>query len=133
MLPRQHPGQPENTLPPLPSLLHNFFFQCRIPGTCFPQKGRSEGDASEKRIASFTALNTQNPRRNKIYSRLFSIIPGKEPAKEHETKLENEVTNRQAKNSTNQRKEERKQNAFPTITSIIVLRIQIAFTQATTY
>ena len=48
-------------------------------------------------IASFTALNTQNPRRNKIYSHLFSIIPGKEPAKEHETKLENEVTNRQAK------------------------------------
>ena len=37
------------------------------------------------------------------------------------------------KNSTNQGKEERKQNAFPTITSIIVLRIQIAFTQATTY
>ena len=64
-------------------------------------------------IASFTALNTQNPRRNKIYSHLFSIIPGKEPAKEHETKSENEVTNRQAKNSTNQGKEERKQNAFP--------------------
>ena len=84
-------------------------------------------------IASFTALNTQNPRRNKIYSHLFSIIPGKEPAKEHETKLENEVTNRQAKNSTNQEKEERKQNAFPRITSIIVLRNQIAFTQATTY
>ena len=84
-------------------------------------------------IDSFTALNTQNPRRNKIYSHFFSIIQGKEPAKEHETKLENEVTNRQAKNSTNQGKEERKQNAFPTITSIIVLCIQIAFTQATTY
>ena len=37
----------------------------------------------KKMIASFTALNTQNPRRNKIYSYLFSIIPGKEPAKEH--------------------------------------------------
>ena len=74
-------------------------------------------------IASFTALNTQNPRRNKIYSHLSSIIPGKEPAKEHETKLENEVTNRQAKNGTNEEKEERKQNTFPTITSIIVLRI----------
>ena len=48
-------------------------------------------------------------------------------------KLENEVTNKQAKNSTNQRKEERKQKAFPTVTSIIVLRIQIEFTQATTY
>ena len=36
-------------------------------------------------------------------------------------------------NSTNQGKEERKQNAFPTITRIIVLRIQITFTQATTY
>ena len=83
-------------------------------------------------IASFTALNTQNPRRNKIHSHLFSIIPGKEPAKEHETKLENEVTDK-PKNSTNQGKEERKQNTFPTITSIIVLRIQIAFTQATTY
>ena len=45
----------------------------------------------------------------------------------------NEVTNRQAKTNTNQRREERKQNAFPTATSIIVLRIQIAFTQATTY
>ena len=53
--------------------------------------------------------------------------------KEHETKLENEVTNRQAKTSTNRRREERKQNAFPTATSIIVLRIQIAFIQATTY
>ena len=84
-------------------------------------------------IASFTALNTQNPRRNKIYSHLFSIIPGKEPAKEHETKLENEATKDKLKNSTNQEKEERKQNAFPTITSIIVLRIQIAFIQATTY
>ena len=41
-------------------------------------------------IASFTASNTQNPRRNEIYSHLFSIIPGKEPAKEHETKLDNE-------------------------------------------
>ena len=47
-------------------------------------------------IASFTALNTQNPRRNKIYSHLFSIIPGKEPTKEHERKLDNKVTNRQA-------------------------------------
>ena len=40
------------------------------------------------------------------------------------------------KNSTNQGKEERKQNTFPKnykITSIIVLRIQIAFIQATTY
>ena len=57
------------------------------------------------------------------------MIPGKEPAKEHETTLENKVTNRQAKNSTNRRKEERKQNAFPKqfkITSTIVLRIQIA-------
>ena len=61
------------------------------------------------------------------------MIPGKEPAKEHETTLENEVRNRQAKNSTNRRKEERKQNAFPTITSIIVLRIQIAFTLARMY
>ena len=84
-------------------------------------------------IASFTALNTQNPRRNKIYSHLFSIIPGKEPAKEHETKLENEVKTDKPKNSTDQGKEERKQNAFPTIINIIVLHIQIAFTQATTY
>ena len=57
-----------------------FFFQCRVPGTCFPRKGRSEGDASEKKIASFTALKTQNPRRNEIYSHLFSIIAGKEPS-----------------------------------------------------
>ena len=81
----------------------------------------------KKMIASFTALNTQNPRRNKIYSHLFSIFPGKEPAKEHETKLDNEVTEQTSqKNSTNQGKEERKQNAFPTISNIIVLRIQIA-------
>ena len=40
---------------------------------------------------------TKNPRRNKINSHLFSIITGKEPAKEHETKLKNEVTNRHAK------------------------------------
>ena len=61
-------------------------------------------------IASFTALNTQNPRRNKIYSHLFSIIPGKEPAKEHKTKLENEVTNRQAKKTvlTKKKKKENK-------------------------
>ena len=64
-------------------------------------------------IASFTALNTQNPRRNKIYSHLFSIIPGKEPAKEHETKLENEVTNRQAKNSTNQGKKKENKTHSP--------------------
>ena len=64
-------------------------------------------------IASFTALNTQNPRRNKIYSHLFSIIPGKEPAKEHETKLENEVTNRQAKNSTNQEKKKENKTHSP--------------------
>ena len=84
-------------------------------------------------IASFTALNTQNPRRNKICSHLFSIIPGKEPAKEHETKSEKEVTNRQAKTVLTKEKKKTKQNAFPTITSIIVLCIQIAFTQATTY
>ena len=48
-------------------------------------------------------------------------------------KSENEATNKQAKDSTDQRKEERKQNAFPTATSIIVLRIEIAFIQATTY
>ena len=79
-------------------------------------------------IASFTALNTQNPRRNKIYSHLFSIIPGKEPAKEHETKLENED---EPKTVLTKKEEERKQNAFPTIINIIVLHIQIAFTQAT--
>ena len=48
-------------------------------------------------------------------------------------KLENELTNRQAKTALTKEKEERKRNAFPTITSIIVLRIQIAFTQATMY
>ena len=66
-------------------------------------------------IASFTAFNTQNPRRNKIYSHLFSIIPGKEPAKEHETKLENEVKTDKPKTVLTKEKEERKQNAFPTI------------------
>ena len=28
--------------------LTQFFFQCRVPETCFPRKGRSEGDASTK-------------------------------------------------------------------------------------
>ena len=84
-------------------------------------------------IASFTAFNTQNPRRNKIYSHLFSIIPGKEPAKEHETKLENEVKTDKPKTVLTKEKEVRKQNAFPTIINIIVLHIQIAFTQATTH
>ena len=79
-------------------------------------------------IASFTALNTQKPRRNKIYSHLFSIIPGKEPAKEHKTKLENED---KPKTVLTKKEEERKQNTLPTIINIIVLRIQIAFTQAT--
>ena len=48
--------------------------------------------------------------------------------KEHETKLENEVTIRQNKSKpvlTEKEKKENK-NAFPTATSIIVLRIQIA-------
>ena len=67
------------------SLTHFFFSSVEFQELVSPKKGRSEGDASEKMIASFTALNTQNPRRNKIYSHLFSIIPGKEPAKEHET------------------------------------------------
>ena len=71
------------------------------------------------------------PRKEQNCSHLFSIIPGKEPAKEHETKSENEETSQ--KNSTNQGKEERKQKAFPTITSIIVLHIQITFTQDTMY
>ena len=93
--------------------LTQFFSQCRIPGTRFPRKGRSEGDASEKMIASFTALNTQNPRRNEIYSHLFSIIPGKEPAKEHETKLENEVTNRQAEKQYWPRKRRKKTKRIP--------------------
>ena len=84
-------------------------------------------------IASFTALNTLNPRRNEICSHLFSIISGKNPVKEHESEFGNKATNRQTKTSTNRRIEERKQNAFPTTTSIIVLHIQIAFTQASTY
>ena len=83
--------------------------------------------------ASFTALNTQNPRRNKICSHLFSIISGKNPVKEHETEFGNEATNKQNRTSANRRREERKQNTFPTNTSIIVLCIQIASTRATTY
>ena len=71
-------------------------------------------------IASFTALNTQNPRRNKIYSHLFSIIPGKEPAKEHETKLENKVTNRQAEKTvlTKEKKKENKMHSPQLSTSL---------------
>ena len=84
-------------------------------------------------IASFTALNTLNPRRNKIFSHLFSIISGKNPVKEDETEFGNKATNKQNRTSANRRREERKQNAFPTNTSIILLRIQIEFTHATMY
>ena len=45
--------------------LTQFFFQCRVPGTCFPRKGGVK-EMPVKMIASFTALNTQNPRRNKV-------------------------------------------------------------------
>ena len=45
--------------------LTQFFFQCRVPGTCFPRKGGVK-EMPVKMIASFTALNAQNPRRNKI-------------------------------------------------------------------
>ena len=65
-------------------------------------------------IASFTALNAQNPRRNKIYSHLFSIIPGKEPAKEHETKLENED---KPKNSTDQEKKKENKMHSPQLST----------------
>ena len=70
-------------------------------------------------IASFTALNTQNPRRNKIYSHLFSIIPGKEPAKEHETKLENEVKTDKPKTVlTKEKKKENKTHSPQLSTSL---------------
>ena len=48
--------------------------------------------------------------------------------KEHETKLEKEVTIRQYKSKPVLTEEEKKENknAFPTATSIIVLHIQIA-------
>ena len=104
--PRTTRGYPTSTAI---SLTQNFFSSVESQELVYPQKGRSEGDASEKMIASFTALNTQNPRRNKIYSHLFSIFPGKEPAKEHETKLDNEVTNRQAE-KTALTKEKKKEN-----------------------
>ena len=59
-------------------------------------------------IASFTALNTQNPRRNTICSHLFSIIPGKESSQGTCDKVENEATSEQTRPSTNLRREERK-------------------------
>ena len=61
------------------------------------------------------------------------MIPGKNPVKEHKTEFGNEARNKQNRTSANQRREERKQNTFPTNTSIIVLCIQNAFTQATMY
>ena len=74
----------------------------------FPQKGRSEGDASK-------------------FTHLFSIIPGKEPSQGTCDKVENEATSEQTRPSTNLRREERKnKSAFPTTTNIIVLHIQIA-------
>ena len=75
-------------------------------------------------IASFTALNTQNPRGNKICSHLFSIIPGKEFSQGTGDKVENEVTDKPKPILTNEEKKENK-SAFLTTTNIIVLRIQI--------
>ena len=59
-------------------------------------------------IASFTALTTQNPRRNKIYSHISSIIPEKESNQRTSDKVENETTNKQTRTSTDSRREERK-------------------------
>ena len=49
-----------------------------------------------------------------MYSHLFSIITGKEPAKEHETSEKMKQQTDKSKNSTDEGQEERKQNAFPT-------------------
>ena len=48
------------------------------------------------------------PQKEQNCSHLFSIIPGKEPAKEHETKSENEATKRQAKKQHEPRKRRKK-------------------------
>ena len=49
---------------------------------------------------------------------MFSIIPGKESDQRTSDKVENEATNIQTRTSTNLRRVERKQNAFPTTTNI---------------
>ena len=59
----------------------------------------------------------KNPRRIKIYSHISSIIPGKEFKQGTSDKAESETTNEQTRTSTN-RREERKQNTFPTIINI---------------
>ena len=75
----------------------------------FPQKGRSEGDASTKVIASLTAFTTRKPQKEQnllIY--ICSIIPGKESNQRMRDKVENEATSEQTRTSTNLRREERK-------------------------
>ena len=84
----------------------------------FPRKGRSEGDASTKVIASLTALTTQNPRRNKIYSQISSIIPGKEFNQITSDKVGNETANKQVRTSTNQEEKKENKNTFPTTTNV---------------
>ena len=69
------------------SYTKSFFFQHRVPWTWFPQKARSEGDASTQMIASLHCINTRIPRRDKINSHISSIIAEKENQQNTVTKL----------------------------------------------
>ena len=69
------------------------------------------------------------PQKEQKFAHIYLVkLQEKNPVKEHKTKLENEVTNRQVKSKPVLTEEEKKENknTFPTATSIIVLRIQIA-------
>ena len=74
-----------------------------------------------------------NSRRNKICSHLFSIIPGKESSQGTCDKVENEVTSKQTRPSTNLRREERKRKRIPHNYKHYCTSHSNCITQATTY
>ena len=97
----------------------------------FPQKGRSEGDASTKLIASFTALTTRNPRRNKIYSHMSSIIPGKEFNQKQVTNLEMKQQTSKPEPVLSKKRRKKTKTHSPQLQMFIVLHIQNHIPQAT--
>ena len=99
------------TLPLLSSLLHKIFFSLpsvEYLGIDSPGKGGVKEMPVQKWKHHFTALITWNPRRNKTYSHISSIISEKERNQRTSDKVGNETANKQTRTSTNW--EEKKEN-----------------------
>ena len=74
-------------------LSYTFFcLQCRVSLELIPWKGRSEGDASTKVIASSYCINTQNPGRNKL-THIYLLYLQKRNQQRTSDKVENEIEN----------------------------------------